>query len=91
MYGTTAVTSKGQNTIPEELRLLLHIQTGDRILYRQADLIKKQYVAEVVSTKNIVEELFGSLNPRGKIKYVPIEIARKEAGKLLGEKYGLTK
>lgn len=87
MYGITSVTSKGQNTIPEELRLLLHIQPGDKIIYQEADKVKKQYTASVVSTKSVVDRLYGSLYRPG-IKYVPIEVARKKAGYLLGKKYG---
>lgn len=86
MYGITNVTSKGQNTIPEELRLLLHIQPGDKIIYQEADLSQRKYTAEVVSTKNVVDRLYGSLYRPG-IKYVPIEVARKKAGYLLGKKY----
>lgn len=50
---------------------------------------QKKVTVEIIKTKNIIEALAGSLNPDGKIKYVPIEIAREKAGYLLGLKYGL--
>lgn len=86
----STVTTKGQATIPEEIRLLLQIQPGDKIFYQQADPVRKQYTAQVVSSKNAVDRLYGSLHRPG-MKYVPIEVARKKAGALLGKKYGLKK
>ena len=88
---TTTVTSKGQSTIPGELRLLLNIFPGDKISYQMTNIQKKQFMGEVISTQNVVEELGGSLNPSGKIKYIPYHLARKIAGKALTRKYSLIK
>ena len=87
MYGITTITPKGQTTIPEELRTLLAIQPGDKALYQQADPSTKKYVVQVISSKNVVNDLFGSLNPDGKIKYVPLSVVREKAGFSLGRYY----
>ena len=76
MYGPTTITTKGQVTIPEEVRLFLNAQSGDKALFMPVD--KKRFVVDIISTKNVVNELFGSLNPTGKIKYVPLSVIRKK-------------
>jgi bifunctional DNA-binding transcriptional regulator/antitoxin component of YhaV-PrlF toxin-antitoxin module len=87
MYGITTVTTKGQHTTPEEVRLLLDIQPGDKIIYEKVEPKKKRASFRVIKTKNVIEELAGSLNPDGKIKYVPYSKVREQAGILLGKKY----
>lgn len=89
MYGPTTITTKGQVTIPEEMRLLLNTQPGDKFLFSPT-LNKKQFIVDVVSTKNVVEELAGSLY-RPEMKYVPINIARKKVGAFLANELGLAK
>lgn len=89
MYGPTTITSKGQVTIPEEVRLLLNTQPGDKFLFTP-NASKKQFVVDVISAKNVVEELAGSLYRPG-MKYVPINIARKKVGLFLAKELGLTK
>lgn len=89
MYGPTTITSKGQVTIPEELRLLLNTKPGDKFLFRPTKT-EKQFVVDIVSSENIVEELAGSLHRPG-MKYVPINIARKKIGPFLAKELGLTK
>lgn len=91
MYGITSMTSKGQVTIPESMRKALGAEPGDRFIFDQADPKAKRGAFKIVSSKNVVDELFGALNPDGKIKYVPLHIVRQKAGYLLGEKYGLKK
>lgn len=81
----STVTTKGQATIPEEIRLLLNIQSGDKIFYKSTDSKKKQFLAEVISTKNVVEELAGSLKTR--VKFVSRKHERQMAGLALAKKY----
>lgn len=81
------VTTKYQATIPEEIRLSLGIQVGDRIMYKDSNPKKKEAVIKVIASENIVEELEGSLNSSGRIKYVSLSVAREKAGKRLGKKY----
>ena len=40
MFGTSTVTTKGQATFPQDLRLMLGIKPGDK-LYFEADLQTK--------------------------------------------------
>lgn len=83
------VTTKGQATIPEEIRQLLNIQVGDRVIFKEPDREKKQVVVELISKKDIVEELYGSL--KSSVPYVNIKTVRKKVGLLLGKKYKLIK
>ena len=89
MYGITSMTSKGQVTIPEAARKLLGALPGDKFLFDDVDPKTKKGTFKVISSKNVVGELFGALNPDGKIPYVPLHIARQKAGCLLGKKYNL--
>lgn len=89
MYGPTTITTKGQVTIPEAVRFLLNAQPGDKAIFTPVPA-KKQVVVEVISTKNVVEELAGSLHRPG-MKYVPINVARKKVGVFLAKELGLTK
>lgn len=79
------MTTKGQATIPEEIRLLLGILPGDKILYRNPDPRRKRAIIEVVSTRNVVEDLAGSLNT--KVKFVSRAKERELAGKALEKHY----
>lgn len=81
--GISTLTSKGTFTIPEEIRIAFGAQTGDRILVSILDQKTRQATFTIVPTKNVVEELAGSLHTPG-MKYVPIEITRKRAGEMLG-------
>lgn len=87
----STVTTKGQATIPEEIRLMLAVQPGDKVIFNVVDQKTRRGDFMIVPTKNIVDELYGSLNPDGKIKYIPLETARKQAGRLLAKKYGVIK
>ena len=86
---TTTVTTKGQATIPEEIRELLNIQVGDRVIFKDPNPKKKQVVIEVISKENIIDELYGSL--KTPVPYIDMKTARKRTGILLGKKYKLTK
>lgn len=91
MYGITTLTTKGQVTVPEEARKLLNAQVGDKFIFDQLDIKNKRGSFKIVSTKNVVDELYGALKPYNKLGYVPLDIARQKAGELLGKKYGLKK
>ncbi len=87
MFGTSVITTKGQATFPQELRLMMGLVPGDR-LYFEGDLETKTIKVKK-ATKSIVAELAGSLkSPFG---YVPIAVARQKAGEELGKKYSLSK
>ncbi len=85
----TTVTTKGQATIPEEIRTALGILPGDKIFYLNPNPIKKQVVIEVVSTRNAVDRLAGSL--KSKVPYAPMWKVRKTIGPFLAKERGLTK
>lgn len=87
MYGMSTVTSKGQATFPQDLRLLLGIMPGDK-LYFEADLETKTIKVKKAA-KSIAAELYGSLKTN--MPYEDINIVRQKAGFLLGKKYSLTK
>lgn len=87
MYGPTTITTKGQVTIPGELRLLLNTHPGDKLLFNSTTN-KKQFVVEIVSTRNSIKELAGSLHRPG-MKYVPINVARKKVGMFLAKELGI--
>ncbi len=89
MYGITTITTKGQVTLPESARRALGAQVGDKVIFEQVDLKTKTGTYKVISSKNVVDELFGALNPDGKIPYIPYNVAREKAGFLLRKKYKL--
>lgn len=86
MYGVTTMTSKGQVTIPSSMRKALGAQPGDKLLFDHVDPKTKKGTFKVVSSKNVVEELFGSLKGDSDVPYVPLHTARQKAGELLGKK-----
>jgi len=68
MTSDTTLTSKGQTTIPKEIRDSLRIKPGDRMSFR---LMPDGTVVMRVKNKR-VEELAGTLRKKGR-KPVPIE------------------
>ncbi|OGK09950.1 hypothetical protein A2767_01050 [Candidatus Roizmanbacteria bacterium RIFCSPHIGHO2_01_FULL_35_10] len=85
----STVTTKGQATIPEEIRQFLDIQVGDRVVFKEPDREKKQVVVELISKKNIVEDLYGSL--KSAVPYADMKTVRKKLELSLGKKYKPTK
>lgn len=83
----TTVTTKGQATIPVEIRAKLAVVPGDRIMYRNADPVKREVILKVIPTGSVVDKLAGCLNLDGKVKYVPFEKARKISMKKYGEEW----
>ena len=68
MTGDTTLTSKGQTTIPKEIRDSLRIKPGDRMTFT---LMPDGTVVMRVKNRRIVE-LAGTLRKKGR-KPVPIE------------------
>ncbi len=84
MNGITTVTTKGQVTIPVEVREMLNIAVGDKVSFADIEPKERKIVIKIVP-KDIVKELAGSLS--SKIKNSNFKEVRKIAGKLLLKKY----
>lgn len=67
MSNLTTITSKGQVTIPEDIRLLLGIKPGDKVVFEKAILGQKKAVLRVLSGE-ISERLYGSLKTSVKFR-----------------------
>lgn len=78
--GAATVTSKGQVTIPAEVREQLGIKSGDRLLF-QVEGEKSMHVRVIAKKK--LADLFGIL-PATK-PFPGVAKIRKEAGRGLGE------
>ncbi len=85
----STVTTKGQATIPEEIRRLLNINIGDKILFLNPIPKKKQTIMQVIPQSSSVDRLFGSL--KTDVPYADMKIVRKKAGSELGKKYNVKK
>ena len=60
MTGIATVTSKGQITVPENIRELLNIQLGDKLLFEKVDSGSRKALFKVVSSRNI-DRFYGIL------------------------------
>lgn len=87
MNMVTTITTKGQVTIPEFVRTALMAKVGDKVAFSNISFKERVAVIKVIP-KSIVEELAGSLS--SKVKESNYKKARKEAGKMLLKKYGLS-
>jgi len=85
----STVSTKFQATVPEGVRNALGVQIGDRLLFKNIDKKDKKVVIEVISSKNIVDELAGSL--KSKMPYAPQSKVREIVGLALAKELGLTK
>lgn len=85
----STVTTKGQATIPEEIRRLLNINVGDKILFLNPIPEKKQTIIQVIPQSNAVSRLFGSL--KTDIPYADMKTVRKITGSKLGHTYSVKK
>ena len=83
----STVTTKGQATIPEEIRRLLNINIGDRIIFLDPSPEKKQTMIQVLSQSDTVDSLFGSLKTN--VPYADMKTVRKKIGLKLGQKYSV--
>jgi antitoxin PrlF len=59
---TATITSKGQITIPKDVRKALSLETGDRISF----LVRQDGVAEMHPETVELMSLFGAIKPRVK-------------------------
>ena len=84
MNGITTVTTKGQVTIPEEIRRRLQVKIGDKVSFSNIKPISKEAVIKIIPT-DIVNELSGSLSTNVRIS--DNKIARKKSAKILVKKY----
>lgn len=58
MYGTSTLTIKGQVTIPQDMRLMLGIQSGDQVFF-EANYHEK--TLKLNKATKVVDKLYGSL------------------------------
>lgn len=84
MNGLTTITTKGQVTIPFEVREILNIAIGDKVSFTTIDPTTRKIVIKIISA-DVVDELAGSLS--SKIKNSDYKKVRKASGKLLANKY----
>mgnify|MGYP001602150881 CR=1 FL=1 len=83
MVGTSTVTTKGQVTVPESVRLFLGIVPGDRIYF---EVDPETEVAKIrKAPKSTVAELAGSL--KSDVLYVDLSTAREKVWKEIGRMY----
>ena len=64
---TATITSKGQVTIPVDVRRSMHLETGDRVEFR----VRDDGVVELIAAHEDVRALFGILKP--KVRGVTVE------------------
>lgn len=88
MSRPSTITSKGQATIPEDVRLKLQVIPGDFLYFEEVYPEKKSAMVRVIP-KASVGRLFGSL--QSSIKSVSLREARDKGVKLLAKKYHLKK
>jgi AbrB family looped-hinge helix DNA binding protein len=69
----STLTSKGQTTLPSQIRKALHLKAGDKILYE----IKGDEV--VIRTHPGAMAVFGSLKPTPEKANIPLNKARLDA------------
>jgi bifunctional DNA-binding transcriptional regulator/antitoxin component of YhaV-PrlF toxin-antitoxin module len=84
MFGTSTLTTKGQATIPQDLRLMFGFVPGDK-LYFEGDRETKTIKVMKAKSKPSIDKLYGCLP--SKMGYVDIKITREVAGQKLGEYY----
>jgi len=78
---TSTITSKGQTTIPADIRAFLHVGAGDKLMY-----VRQPNGKVLLATKKRdVRELFGCL-PKPK-RYFTIEEIKEGIGDAIAEKY----
>lgn len=86
MYGISTLTSKGQATIPQDIRLLLGLVPGDSVSF-EADPKEKTVKIKKTSHQSIVDKTYGSLKTN--LPYEDINIVRQKAGEIYGRKFDL--
>jgi antitoxin PrlF len=76
------VTSKGQVTIPAEVRKALDIHQGDDLVFEVASASDQVARLRVVKRRRL-SELYGALPPTR--EFPGTEAVREEAGRVLGQ------
>lgn len=76
------VTSKGQVTIPKEIREKLHLNPGDKLLFEET----KQGEIKISTPKKPIQDLRGILHRPGR-EAKSVEEINKGVTKYLKEKY----
>lgn len=84
MIPATTITTKGQVTIPEAVRLQLGITPGDMVRFTRVVPSTKEASFRIVRRMSI-DELAGSL--KTSVGYIPNAKARTIAAKALGKRY----
>lgn len=82
MSNLTTITSKGQVTIPGNVRLLLRVKPGDQASFEEIVPEKKQVKIRIIPGE-VVERLYGSL--KTKVKFQGREYERKMTKKLISQ------
>lgn len=78
MIYTSIISTKGQTTIPEEVRIAMNIKPGDKIKFvLSASSTTPQALIERIPT---LDEIGGSLHIPG-MKYTPLAVIRKKLAK----------
>jgi AbrB family looped-hinge helix DNA binding protein len=75
---TATVTSKGQITIPSEVRKALHVRAGDRIEFVEVEQGRFEVIAATRSVREL-EGMFGKPKRRVSIEEMNQAIARAGA------------
>lgn len=78
MTALAKVTSKGQVTLPKEVRELLHIRTGSIVVFEKKDEVL------VVKTAKTLQDFRGVL--KGRQKQADFEEMRSKAKEYVGKK-----
>lgn len=64
------LTSKGQITLPKELREKLHLETGEKVDFR---VDERNGIATLIPLNKRVDDVFGMMKRPGKPKPVSVE------------------
>lgn len=78
----TTITSKGQVTIPEDIRLLLQIKQGDKVSFEDVVPEQRQVKIQIIPGE-AVEKLYGSL--KTKVKFRSRKYERKMTKELISQ------
>ncbi len=89
MTGMSQITTKGQVTIPVQLRNHFNLLPGDTV-YFDLDREEKAINLRKLKSESVTDELYGSM-ANSTIPYKSMKEIRKIAGQALVKKYGLTK
>lgn len=80
----TTITTKGQVTIPSDVRALLGIQIGDKVTFTSIQKETREVTLRLIP-KDVVSHLAGSL--KSSVRESDHRKVREAAGRALGKKY----